>query len=135
MTIETENLSKQYGETRAIDGVSFSLEKNVQVLALIGPSGGGKSTFLRLIGGLEVPTSGQVIVDGERLPSEEESLREIRRRNGFLFQSFNLFPHLNALENIVLPLVKVYGRTRLDATERANEVVERYLKRPKIRYW
>lgn len=126
MRIETTRLSKIYGATRAVDDVSLALEKNVQVLALIGPSGSGKSTFLRLLGGLEVPTSGAVKIDGKPLPSSEEALREVRRGNGFLFQSFNLFPHLSALENIVLPLVKVYGRSRAEATERAEEVVERF---------
>ncbi|MEM6278765.1 MAG: amino acid ABC transporter ATP-binding protein [Verrucomicrobiota bacterium] len=126
MRIETTDLTKTYGATRAVDGVTLRLREDVQVLALIGPSGGGKSTFLRLIGGLEVPTSGVVRVEGETLPSNEEELRGIRRRNGFLFQSFNLFPHLTAMENIVLPLVKVYGRTREDASARASEVVERF---------
>lgn len=126
MKIETVQLSKVYGATRAVDDVSIALDDEVQVLALIGPSGGGKSTFLRLLGGLEVPTSGSVKVEGETLPSEEEALRCVRRKNGFLFQSFNLFPHLTALENIVLPLEKVYGRSRSEATDRAHEVVERF---------
>lgn len=126
MRIETTDLTKTYGATRAVDGVTLHLQEDVQVLALIGPSGGGKSTFLRLIGGLEIPTSGEVKVEGATLPSSEEELREIRRRNGFLFQSFNLFPHLTAMENIVLPLVKVYGWTRSEAHARASEVVERF---------
>ncbi|MDF1825060.1 MAG: amino acid ABC transporter ATP-binding protein [Verrucomicrobiales bacterium] len=126
MKIETVELSKTYGATKAVDGVSLSLEGDVQVLAMIGPSGSGKSTFLRLIGGLEVPTTGIVKIDGQPLPSEEAGLREVRRGNGFLFQSFNLFPHLTALENIVLPLAEVYGRSRAQATERAEEVVERF---------
>lgn len=126
MRIETRSLTKVYGTTRAVDAVSIAPGSEVQVLALIGPSGGGKSTFLRLLGGLEVPTSGEVIINGEHLPGDEDGLREIRRRNGFLFQSFNLFPHLTAMENIVLPLVKVYGRSREEATQRAAEVVERF---------
>ena len=126
MRIETLNLSKIYGATKAVDDVSVSLGDEVQVLALIGPSGGGKSTFLRLLGGLEVPTAGAVKIDGSPLPRDEDALREVRRKNGFLFQSFNLFPHLTALENIVLPLVEVYGRSRAEATGRAGEVVERF---------
>lgn len=126
MRIETQHLSKVYGVTKAVDDVSLTLSDDVQVLALIGPSGGGKSTFLRLLGGLEIPTSGEVTMDGVKLPLKEESLRDIRRKNGFLFQSFNLFPHLTALENIVLPLVKVYGRSQEEATKRAAEVVERF---------
>lgn len=126
MKIETTHLRKCYGDTVAVDDVSLSLSEEVQVLALIGPSGGGKSTFLRLLGGLEVPTSGVVKIDGETLPVAEEALEETRRGNGFLFQSFNLFPHLTAMENIVLPLVKVYGRSHSDASERAMEVVKRF---------
>lgn len=126
MSIETIDLSRHYGETRAVDGVSLRLSDEVQVLALIGPSGGGKSTFLRLLGGLESPTSGTVKIDGKQLSSDEEGLLEFRKRNGFLFQAFNLFPHLTALENIVLPLVEIHGWTREDAKERAHEVVARF---------
>ena len=109
MSIEVRELHQHYGATRAVDGVSLALPDDVQVLALIGPSGGGKSTFLRLIGGIETPTSGSICVDGKKLPTGEEELLEYRKKNGFLFQAFNLFPHLTALENIVLPLVQVHG--------------------------
>ena len=126
MTIEIQNLSKSYGSTRAVDDVSAMIRESVQVLVLIGPSGGGKSTFLRLLGGLEAPTSGSILFDGMALPHSEVELREYRRRNGFLFQSFNLFPHLSALENIVLPLVEVHGWNREEAIQRAHEVVARF---------
>ena len=126
MSIEIRDLSKHYGTTRAIDGVSLILDDSVQVLALIGPSGGGKSTFLRLLGGLEIPTSGLIRIDNTELPKSEKGIMDFRRRNGFLFQSFNLFPHLTALENIVLPLVEVHRRTRDAAIARAHEVVERF---------
>jgi polar amino acid transport system ATP-binding protein len=126
MSIEITGLTKHYGETRAVDGISLSLPDEVQVLVLIGPSGGGKSTLLRLLGGLEVPTAGGVAMNGTDLPKTEEGLREFRRRNGFLFQSFNLFPHLSALENIVLPLVTVHRWQRHEAIARAREVVARF---------
>ncbi len=126
MSIEITELSKQYGATRAVDGISLSLDDTVQVLGLIGPSGCGKSTFLRLLGGLEIPTSGSIAIDGKEIPRSEEELRKYRRQNGFLFQSFNLFPHLSALENIVLPLVKVYGWERNAAVERAHETTRRF---------
>jgi len=126
MSIEIRGLTKHYDTTRAIDGVSLDLADEVRVLALIGPSGGGKSTFLRLLGGLEVPTAGTIQIDGNFLPQDEDLLRDHRRRNGFLFQSFNLFPHLTALENIVLPLVEVQGRKRDEALARAHEVVARF---------
>ncbi len=126
MSIEIEGLTKHYGSTRAIDGIDLALGDAVKVLALIGPSGGGKSTLLRLLGGLETPDSGSVRIDGAAVPRDEEGQRAWRRRNGFLFQSFNLFPHLTALENIVLPLVEAHGWTRAAALARAREVVERF---------
>jgi polar amino acid transport system ATP-binding protein len=126
MSIETVQLTRVYGSTRAVDGVDLSLSDELRVLALIGPSGGGKSTFLRLIGGLEPPTSGCVRIDGEELPVSEEGLLAFRKKNGFLFQSFNLFPHMDARENIVLPLVEVHSWERAEATRRAEEVAERF---------
>lgn len=126
MNIRTDTLTKRYGATTAVDGVTLDYEDNVRVLALIGPSGGGKSTLLRLLGGLEIPTSGQVWLDGERLPSAESNLHAVRRQHGFLFQSFNLFPHLSARENVVLPLVTVHGWDRPQALARAEELSERF---------
>jgi polar amino acid transport system ATP-binding protein len=126
MSIEIRGLAKHYGATRAADGIDLALDDSVKVLALIGPSGGGKSTLLRLLGGLETPDAGTIRIDGAEVPQDEDALRLWRRRNGFLFQSFNLFPHLTALENIVLPLVEVHGRNRDEARDRAREVVERF---------
>lgn len=126
MSIKTDCLTKHYGATIAVDEVTIDYDDDVRVLALIGPSGGGKSTLLRLLGGLEIPTSGQVWLDGERLPSAESDLLSVRRRHGFLFQSFNLFPHLSARENVVLPLVTVHGWDRPRALARAEELSERF---------
>lgn len=126
MSIETDSVSKIYGATRAVDGVTLRCDDATRVMVLIGPSGGGKSTLLRLLGGLEIPDAGSIRIDGGTVPQDEESLRTWRRRNGFLFQSFNLFPHLSALENIVLPLVEVHGWERDAARDRAREVVERF---------
>lgn len=126
MSIETHGLTKQYDSTVALRDVSVSVGNDVQVLALIGPSGGGKSTFLRLIGGLERPGSGSVSVDGKTLPDGERALLEWRKRNGFLFQSFNLFPHLTAEENVILPLVEVHEISREEATAGAREVLSRF---------
>ncbi len=126
MSIETDQLVKIYGATRAVDGVSLRCDDATRVIVLIGPSGGGKSTLLRLLGGLEIPDSGSIRIDGAEVPRDEEALRVWRRKNGFLFQSFNLFPHLSALENIVLPLVQVHGWKPDAAEARALEVVERF---------
>lgn len=126
MSIKVENLTRVYGATRAVDGVSMSLPDEVQVLALIGPSGSGKSTLLRLLGGLEVPDKGSVSIDGEAVSKSESELRSYRRKNGFLFQSFNLFPHLTAIENVVLPLTAVHGWTGDEARDRALDVIRRF---------
>ncbi len=126
MSIELRNISKHYGETRAVDEVSLVVPDEVQVLVLIGPSGGGKSTLLRLLGGLEVPTSGEVLYQGRSLGTEESNLRQFRRKNGFLFQQFNLFPHLSALENVMLPLTKVHDFSAAEAKDRAMSGLERF---------
>ena len=93
-----------------IDGISVDLE-DVHCLALIGPSGGGKSTLLRIIAGLEYPTSGTVELNGREIEYDPEALLRHRRSIGTVFQAYNLFPHLTALRNITLPLEKVHGRS------------------------
>lgn len=109
MQLETENLKKIYGsgesEVRALDGVSLSVEKG-EFVAVVGTSGSGKSTLLHMLGGLDRPTSGKVIVDGRDIFSlKDEELTIFRRRKiGFVFQNYNLVPILNVYENIVLPI-------------------------------
>ena len=106
--LQTTELKKYYGAepniTRALDGVTLSIEKG-EFVAIVGTSGSGKSTLLNMIGGLDVPTSGQV-VDGKELSKlKDEELTVFRRRKiGFIFQNYNLVPVLNVFENIVLPV-------------------------------
>jgi polar amino acid transport system ATP-binding protein len=107
MKLEVTGLTKCYGKTRALDGLSLAVESS-RVLVLIGPSGGGKSTLLRVLGGLEIPDAGTVKINGHPLLPDPASLQAYRRRNGFLFQQFNLFPHLTARRNIALPLEKAH---------------------------
>ncbi len=126
MSIELKSVSKIYGKTRAVSEVSLTVNDDVQTLVLIGPSGGGKSTLLRLMGGLEVPCAGSVVYDRIPLSGDEAGLRKFRRQNGFLFQAFNLFPHLSALENIVLPLEKVHGFSQAKAKDKAMEAMARF---------
>ena len=107
--MQTTELKKYYGAkpniTRALDGVTLSIEKG-EFVAIVGTSGSGKSTLLNMIGGLDVPTSGKVIVDGRELSTlKDEQLTIFRRRKiGFIFQNYNLVPVLNVYENIVLPV-------------------------------
>lgn len=107
--LETRNLKKHYGTvpnlTRALDGVSFTVEQG-EFIAIVGTSGSGKSTLLHMMGGLDTPTSGAVLVRGQELgKKKEEELTIFRRRNiGFIFQNYNLVPVLNVYENIVLPV-------------------------------
>ena len=101
------------------------LEK-VHTLVLIGPSGGGKSTLLRIIAGLEYPDQGEVEIDGEAVVFEEKFLLRHRRTIGTVFQAFNLFPHLTALENIALPLDKVHGYSSAESEEIARHHLRRF---------
>jgi polar amino acid transport system ATP-binding protein len=125
MDIDAQRLTRRYGALAALDGLSLEV-KRVKVLALIGPSGGGKSTLLRVLGGLEGADEGEVSINGTVLTAEERQLLAWRRRNGFLFQQFNLFPHLTARRNITLPLEKVHGRTAAEAERVADESLERF---------
>ena len=112
--LKAVNLRKIYGqgetEVRALDGINLEVEKG-EFVAIVGTSGSGKSTLLHIIGGLDNPTSGQVIVDGQNLSHmPDEELTIFRRRNiGFVFQQYNLVPMLNVWENIILP-VKLDGK-------------------------
>ena len=107
--LQTTELKKYYGAkpniTKALDGVNLSVEQG-EFVAIVGTSGSGKSTLLNMIGGLDVPTSGKVIVDGRDLSTlKDEQLTIFRRRKiGFIFQNYNLVPVLNVYENIVLPV-------------------------------
>ncbi len=125
MKLEVRSLTKCYGQTRALDALSLSIEA-ARVLVLIGPSGGGKSTFLRVLGGLEIPDSGSVSVNGNALPQDARALQSYRGKNGFLFQQFNLFPHLTALRNITLPLEKVHGHTAEEARKIGEDALARF---------
>jgi polar amino acid transport system ATP-binding protein len=116
---------KSFGDHRVIDGISLDLEE-VHCLALIGPSGGGKSTLLRIIAGLEYPTSGTVELNGREIEYDPEALLRHRRSIGTVFQAYNLFPHLTALRNITLPLEKVHGRSVEEARELAEGTLRRF---------
>ena len=122
MTITCEGVGKWFGTHQVLREVNLDAAFD-HTIALIGPSGGGKSTLLRILAGLEHPDSGTIFLNGRRLVFEEKSLSEHRRKVGMVFQAFNLFPHLTALQNIMLPLEKVHHFP--DAQQRAARVLER----------
>jgi ABC-type polar amino acid transport system ATPase subunit len=122
--ILVKDLYKYFGEVKALKGVSLSVEKG-KVVVVIGPSGSGKSTLLRCINHLEVPSKGEIWVDGELLGEDQQHLNAVRAEIGMVFQLFNLFPHLTALENVTLAQRVVRGRS----TEQANDLAMRQLER------
>ena len=125
MKIEVKDLIKCYGTQKAIDVKTLNVPV-CQTLVLIGPSGGGKSTLLRLLAGLEVPDQGEISLNDHPIIYREIELREYRKRLGIVFQSWNLFPHLTALENIILPLYRVHGLSLEESRSRSMELLKRF---------
>ncbi|GAA1024752.1 MULTISPECIES: amino acid ABC transporter ATP-binding protein [Amycolatopsis] len=122
--LEVRGLTKSYGDVKVLDGIDFAIEPG-QVVAVIGPSGGGKSTFLRCLNLLETPTSGSVSFDGEELTGRGVDLDRLRSRMGMVFQHFNLFPNMTALRNVVLPQMNVLKRSKEEAETKARALLER----------
>ena len=127
MKLHVDNVTKTFGDHRVLDGITMHFEA-VQTLVLIGPSGGGKSTLLRVLAGLEYPdsTDCRVVIDDDPVVFEEKELARHRRTIGTVFQAYNLFPHLTALQNVTLPLEKVHGLTREQARDTAMQHLTRF---------
>ena len=128
MKLFLKNVSKTFGTHRVLDRISLNFEV-VQALVLIGPSGGGKSTLMRILAGLEYPDSDspcQVAINGEPVIFREDALARYRRTVGTVFQAYNLFPHLSAVENVALPLEKVHGFQREEAVDTAMASLQRF---------
>lgn len=127
MKLEFKGLSKQYENKKVLENIDLSLE-NVSKIAIIGPSGGGKTTLLRMIAGLETQTSGNIIlndVDYEGLNTEKK--KEAHRATlGFVFQAHSLFSHMTVLENITFPQIKLQGKEKSEAELTACELLERF---------
>jgi ABC-type polar amino acid transport system ATPase subunit len=126
--IEFHGLEKKHGSETVLAGVSLTVAAGERA-ALIGPSGGGKTTLLRCAVGLESFAAGSVIVDGIQLqasgPDRAEALRQIRRKVGLVFQQFHLFPHLNVLENVLTGPMSGFGQTRDEAEPDARRLLAR----------
>jgi len=119
-----EAVRKNYGAFTALHGVSLEIARG-EVVCLIGPSGSGKSTLLRCTNGLEAIDGGRIVFEGEVLPNRPRELYRMRRRMGMVFQSFELFPHKTALENVAIGPMTVLGMGRVEAHARATALLEK----------
>lgn len=122
--IEIRNLCKSYGDNQVLRGISTDVHRG-EVIAVIGPSGCGKSTFLRSINMLENPTDGQIIIGGEDIASDSVDINKVRQRIGMVFQQFNLFPNMTIKRNIMLAPVELGKMTKVGASAKADELLER----------
>ena len=113
--LELKNISKKFKDRKILENFNLTVEEN-RILAIVGPSGGGKTTLLRMLAGLEKIDSGEIIYNGESLPIDELEKRNLL---GFVFQDFQLFPHLTVLENLVLSPIKTMDMSKNDAEEKA----------------
>ena len=125
--IRVSGLKKNFGKLKVLRGIDGHIEKG-EVVVIIGPSGSGKSTFLRCLNLLEEPSAGHIWFDGVEITDKKErkngGLDAHRRDMGMVFQHFNLFPHMDVLENIVLAPMKVKGQSRAEAEKIASELLE-----------
>ena len=122
--IKIEGLYKSYGKLDVLKGITTEVKKG-DIIAIIGPSGGGKSTFLRCINKLEEPTKGHIYVSGEDIVSDDVDINKIRQRVGMVFQHFNLFPHKTVLENITMAPMKLKSVSKEDAEKKAYELLDK----------
>lgn len=122
--LEVKSISKSFGDHLVLDRITTDINKG-DVLCLVGPSGGGKSTFLRTLNLLEAPTSGQILFEGTDITSKDTNIDEVRKKIGMVFQHFNLFPHLTILDNMTLAPQKVLKISKEDAENKAKELLNR----------
>lgn len=122
--IAVKHLKKIFGENEVLKDINEEVYDG-QVICLIGPSGAGKSTFLRCLNLLDKPSAGQVFFEGDELTAlDDQHLDQLRQQMGMVFQSFNLFPHKNVLENLKLAPMKVKGTSEQEATQLANKLLK-----------
>ena len=119
--LELKNISKKFKDRQILSDFNLTIEEN-KILAIVGPSGGGKTTLLRMLAGLEKIDSGEIMYNGESLPIDELEKRNLL---GFVFQDFQLFPHLTVLENLVLSPIKTMNMEKNDAEKKAIELLEK----------
>ncbi|MBQ3319700.1 MAG: amino acid ABC transporter ATP-binding protein [Spirochaetia bacterium] len=122
--LEISHLKKNFDKNAVLKDVSFSVEKG-EVVVILGPSGCGKSTLLRCINGLESVQDGKIILDGEVISNRTKDMHLIRQKVGMVFQSYDLFPHMNVLDNILLGPMKAQHRDKKEVVKEAEEWLER----------
>ena len=124
VVIQVKNIRKKFGDLLVLDNISMDIDKG-DCVCIVGPSGGGKSTFLRCINQLETVTSGNILIDGQDITDKNTNINEIRKKIGMVFQHFNLFPHLTIRENLTLAPIKLLKMSKKDADDKAKTLLDR----------
>lgn len=122
--LQVSGLVKQFGTETVLDGIDLSVRKG-EVVVVLGPSGCGKSTLLRCMNGLESPSAGNIFLDGEEVTSHSKKITQLRQKIGMVFQSYDLFPHKNIIDNITLAPVKVQKRHQKEVEIQAEKLLKR----------
>lgn len=122
--LQVSGLKKQFGADTVLNGINLEVHKG-EVVVVLGPSGCGKSTLLRCMNGLETPTEGTISLDGEAITSGSKTITRLRQKIGMVFQSYDLFPHKNILDNITLAPIKVQKRPKAEAEQQAEKLLKR----------
>ena len=122
--IRVEGLTKCFGRLKVLDNISISFREH-EVVSVIGPSGGGKSTFLRCLNLLETPTSGSIFFDGTDICQKKVNINRYRERMGMVFQQFNLFNNMNVMQNLTAAPIKIKRMEPAKAAARAEELLKR----------
>ncbi|MBQ6129289.1 MAG: amino acid ABC transporter ATP-binding protein [Lachnospiraceae bacterium] len=122
--LEVKNISKSYDDISVFENISLTVKKG-EVVVIVGPSGCGKSTFLRCINALENIQEGEILLDGEAIDPSSKDLSKIREKIGMVFQSYDLFPHLTILQNLMLAPVKVKKTPKTEAEKEALQLLDR----------
>lgn len=124
LQLQVTGLKKRFGTETVLNGIDLDVHKG-EVVVVLGPSGCGKSTLLRCLNGLEAPTEGSIRLDGESITSESKNITRQRQKIGMVFQSYDLFPHKNILDNITLAPIKVQKRPKAEVERDAERLLKR----------
>ena len=122
--LKVEGLVKRFGKETVLDGIDLSIRKG-EVVVVLGPSGCGKSTLLRCMNGLEPPSEGKIFLDGQEITAGGKKITQLRQKIGMVFQSYDLFPHKNIIDNITLAPVKVQKRPKKEVEQDAERLLKR----------